>query len=116
MQEMTIALKCRDMIQYGYVALRQYPKHERHVLSAETRSSMLTLLRLIITAGKRYHKKTTLTELDIELAVLRNQVRLGFELRYMDTKKYEQWSARLAEIGRMIHGWISSQQAPSVSK
>lgn len=110
MQEMTIALKCRDMIQYGYVALRQYPRHERHVLAAETRTTMIRLLRLIITAAKRYHKKTTLTELDIELAVLRSQVRLGFELKYMDVKKYELWSQRLAEIGRMIHGWKESQK------
>ena len=53
--------KCSDMIEYGYTVIRQFPKSERHVLSTEIRQSMLTLQRLIIVCGKKYHKKTTLT-------------------------------------------------------
>lgn len=91
---------------YGYQAIKQFPKHERHVLGAEIRSSMLHLQRLIITAFKRYHKKTTLTDLDIELAILKRRVRLAKDLRYLDVKKYQLWSECLVEIGKMIGGWI----------
>lgn len=109
MQELVLEQKCKDMIMYGYVAMRQYPNHEKHVLAAETRLSMLSMLRLVITASKRYHKKTTLTDLDVELAVLKSQVRLAFDLRYIDVKKYEVWSGHLVEIGKMVGGWIKSQ-------
>ena len=69
--------KCTDMIEYGYTVIRQFPKSERHVLSAEIRQSMLQLQRLIIVCGKKHHKKTTLSELDTELEVLRAQVWLS---------------------------------------
>ena len=70
MNELIIEQKVRDMILYGYIALRQLPRAERHVLSAEIRTSMLKLLKLVITAAKRHHKKTTLTDMDVELAAL----------------------------------------------
>ena len=73
---------------HGYQAVLHFPKHERHVLGAEIRLTMLKMQRLIITAYKRFHKKTTLTDLDIELAVLNKQIRLAKDLRYLDIKKY----------------------------
>jgi four helix bundle protein len=100
--------KCREMMMYGYQAIKQFPKHERHVLGAEIRLSMLQLQRLIITAFKRYHKKTTLTDLDIELAILKRRVRLAKDLRYIDIKRYEIWVGQLVELGKMIGGWIRS--------
>lgn len=93
---------------YGYQALKQFPKHEKHVLGAEIRLSMLQLQRLIVTAFKRYHKKTTLTDLDIELAILKRRVRLAKDLQYLDLKKYQIWIGQLVEIGKMIGGWIKS--------
>jgi four helix bundle protein len=100
------------MIEYGYVALRQFPKFERHVLAAEIRVSMLALLRLIVVCNKRYHKKTTLQELDAELDLLRCQVRLAKSLGYLDFKKYETWAKHNDEIGRMLGGWIKSMASP----
>lgn len=64
MDDLIIKQKCEDMIRYGYVALRQFPKFERHVLSQEIRLTMWAILRLIIVCNKRYYKKTTLQELD----------------------------------------------------
>ncbi|MFI3276909.1 diversity-generating retroelement protein Avd [Vibrio sp.] len=108
MNALVIEEKCREMLMYGYQALKQFPKHEKHVLGAEIRLSMLQLQRLIVTAFKRYHKKTTLTDLDIELAILKRQVRLAKDLRYLDIKKYQIWIGQLVEIGKMIGGWIKS--------
>ncbi|MCO4182693.1 diversity-generating retroelement protein Avd, partial [Proteus terrae] len=95
MTTLIIEEKCREMMMYGYQAIKQFPKHERHVLGAEIRLSMLQLQRLIITAFKRYHKKTTLTDLDIELAILKRRVRLAKDLRYIDIKRYEIWVGQL---------------------
>ncbi|TOE71986.1 diversity-generating retroelement protein bAvd family protein [Vibrio parahaemolyticus] len=111
MTTLIIEEKCREMMMYGYQAIKQFPKHERHVLGAEIRLSMLQLQRLIITAFKRYHKKTTLTDLDIELAILKRRVRLAKDLRYIDIKRYEIWVGQLVELGKMIGGWIRSVNA-----
>jgi hypothetical protein len=71
---------------------------------------MFRLLELVITCNKKYYKKTTLQELDVELDVLRSYVRLGFNLHYLPIKKYELWSKFNDEIGRMIGGWMRSQK------
>ena len=108
MQELQVAQKVEQMIEYGYVAVRHFPKSERHVLSAELRGSMWRLLRLVVVCGKRYHKKTTLTELDTELELLRRKVRLAKDLKFLPFRQYEIWSRQLDEIGRMIGGWIKN--------
>lgn len=100
------------MIAYGYVALRQFPRSERHVLSQEIRQTMWSLLRLIIICNRRYHKKTTLQDLDGELDLLRSQIRLAQELKFLAFKQYEVWSRLLDEIGRMIGGWLKSLNPP----
>ena len=112
MTDLLIRQKCEAMIEYGYVALRQFPAFERHVLSAEMRQQMWELLRLVVVCNKRYHKRTTLQELDAALDLLRCQVRLAKGLGYLDFKKYEHWAKLNDEIGRMIGGWLKSQAAP----
>lgn len=69
--DLLIRQKVEAMIEYGHVAVRQFPKMERHVLGAEIRHTMWALLRLVVVCNKRYHKKTTLQELDAELDLLR---------------------------------------------
>ena len=105
-----IDAKVREMINYGYIAIRQFPKSEKHCLGAEIRNTMWNLQRLVITAIRRYHKKATLTDMDIELALLKRQVRAAKDLRFIDFKKYETWCRQLVEIGRMLGGWIKSIQ------
>ena len=107
-EDLKILQKTYDMIEYGYIALRQFPKSERHTLAAEIKRSMYELLRLIIRGNKKYFKKTTLQDVDIELDNLRYLIRLGQSLGFLPFKKYEVWSKLLNEIGKMLGGWIKS--------
>ena len=104
--DLLIRQKCMAMIEYGHVAIRQFPKMERHVLGAEIRGTLWSTLRLIVVCNKRYHKKTTLQELDAEIDLLRSQVRMAQSMGYLDFKKYEHWAKLNDEIGRMVGGWI----------
>ena len=106
LSELKILAKMEDMMAYGYICLRQYPKSEKFVLAADTRQSMYTMLDLIVTCNKKYTKKTTHEKLDIELDILRMKVRIGMKLGFLPFKKYEHWAKLLDEIGRMIGGWI----------
>lgn len=92
---------------YGYSALRNFPKSERHVLSAEIRQCMLRILRSVIVVNRRYFKKTTMQDLDADLDLLRSMLRLSLDLRFLPFKQYEVWSAKVDEIGRMIGGWMA---------
>ena len=92
--DLLIRQKVEAMIEYGHCALRQFPKSERHVLSAEIRGSMWALLRLVIVCNKRYHKKTTLQDLDAELDLLRPSVqRFPFLSTHRRTSGSNHWAA-----------------------
>jgi len=109
MTELIIKQKHEDMMKYGYICLRQFPKSERHTLSAEIRQTMYEIDRLILRAQKRYFKKNTLQDLDIEIAHLLSKIRLAKELEFLPFKKYENWSKMVVELGKMVGGWIKSQ-------
>jgi len=65
------------MILYGNTCLKQFPKSERYALAADIKNSMYRLLQLIVRANKKYYKKTTIEDIDIELDVLRTLIRLA---------------------------------------
>jgi hypothetical protein len=109
-EDLKIKQKIEDMMAYAYPALAQFPKAEKHALAAEIKASIRRLLQLTIICNKKYFKKTTLQDLDVELDILRSYVRLAFNLHFLPPKKYEYWSRLNDEIGRMIGGWIKSQK------
>lgn len=107
-EELKLLQKTYNMIQYGYICLRQYPKSEKHTLAAETKRAMFGLLKAIIMANRRYYKKNAIQEADVQLEILRYYVRLGKDLAFLPIRKYENWAKMLAEIGKMIGGWLRS--------
>ena len=102
--------KVEDMIVYGNICLKQFPKHERYALASEIRLCMYRILGIVIETNHKHYKKTTLTELDIEVDKLRSYLRLSAnpELKYLSVDKYGNWAAMVDEIGRMVGGWIQS--------
>lgn len=69
--------KIYEMILYGNPQLKDFPKTERYVLAGDIRKTMYTMLGMAVRLEKKYHKKTTLQDLDIEVDVLRNLLRLA---------------------------------------
>jgi four helix bundle protein len=111
MEPMIIKQKHEDLILYAYKCLGQFPKSERHVLAADIRKGLYEIDGLIIRAQKKYHKKTTLQDLDIEVEALKTKIRLAKDLGFLPFKKYENLVKMLFEIGRMVGGWIKSTGA-----
>jgi four helix bundle protein len=103
------------------IYLNHFPRHEKYSLSNRIRNTAYEIYDLISEGQKRYHKKTTLTDLDIAHEKLRMQLCLANELGYFgfsdgrelkklhdDTEehRYLTISAMVDELGRMIGGWI----------
>lgn len=100
-------------MEYGYGALAQFPKAEKFALAADIKRCMDRMLERTIEAQKKYYKKTTLQELDVEIMKLRAYLRLSHNLGFLPTKKYEIWSERTVEIGKMLGGWLKSVRRQS---
>lgn len=105
--------KIEDMMKYGKKAVKKFPASERATANGINKA-MVNMYRLSIQIEKKYYKKTTLQELDVELDVLRHLVRMAAEKDYYDGqqapplpfKKYEVWSGMNDEIGRIIGGYM----------
>lgn len=100
--------KIEDMMLYAYPVLNAYTKYERFVLAADIKRCMDQAMERTIEANKKYYKKTTLQELDVEIDKLRKYIRLSYKLKYIDYKKYKHWGELVNEIGRMLGGWMAS--------
>ena len=108
------------MILYGNPALKDFPKTERYVLAGKIRESMYTALEMAVRLEKKYHKKTTLQDLDIEIDVLRNLLRLAKDPNLYQKQKpcldfhtWEVWIKKVNEIGCMIGGymeWVNGRE------
>ena len=96
------------MIEYGYIALRQFPKSEKFSLAQDIKRTMTSLLEQIIRSNRSIDKRAMLFCIDTELEILRTQIRLAMKLKFLPFAKYEVWSGHLAEIGRMLGGWLKS--------
>jgi len=99
--------------------LNHFPKFEKYALTQEIRKTSYEMYCLMIEAQKRYHKKTTLSNLNIKHEQLRMLVRLAYSLEYFKyndgsktntedkaTHRYFALSRMIDEIGRMIGGWM----------
>jgi len=100
--------KILDMMDYAYIALRQFPKSEKYALATDIKHCMDLILGYAITAQKRYYKRTTLQEMDVEIAKLRAYIRLSYNQRFISMDKYQNWSDMVVEIGRMLGGWLKT--------
>jgi hypothetical protein len=108
------------------IYLNHFPAHEKYGLALEIRRAAYDVYALIVECQKRYHKKTTFTNLDIRHEQLRMLIRLANELGYFGFKggkkeqdqisdrRYLTISAMIDEIGKMIGGWIAADSSKAV--
>ena len=103
------------------IYLNHFPRFEKYALAQQIRACMYEVYALIVEGQKRYHKKTTLSSLDIRHEQWRMLVNLAHALGYFefkDGKAAEQVPQKVAahrfmaisrlidELGRMIGGWM----------
>ena len=106
--------------------LNHFPKHEKYGLCQQIRNAAYDVYGMIVEAQKRYHKKTTLSSLDIRHEQLRMFVRVAFELGYfgfhnqavssddpqeLAERRFHTLGVMIDEIGRMLNGWIKAESA-----
>lgn len=107
-EELLIVKKITDMMEYAYLALAQFPRSEKQAIVADVKRCMDRLLERAIEGNKKYFKKNTLQDMDVELAKLKKYIRLTYRLKFLPFNKYKNWTEKTKEIGRMLGGWIKS--------
>lgn len=108
----------------GYLA--HFPNCHRYALTQQIRVAFVDVYNLVTECQKRYHKKTSLTQLDIRHEQLRMLLNLAHELGLFDcsggrrdstapgSHRFLTISKMVDELGRMIGGWLNSElRAPA---
>lgn len=111
--------------------LNHFPKHEKYGLSQEIRQRAYACYGFIVEAQKRYHKKTSLSNLDIAHEQLRMFVRLAFHLGYFAFKdgsdqgtsgiqpaerRYLALNRMIDDMGRQIGAWMSLERTKTTTQ
>lgn len=104
--------KVKEMMKYALPLLDAFPRRNRK-LADVMRERVLQVHTTVIRLEMKYSKKTTLEELDIALADLKDLVEIASDRDYCGPKfappltmqQREVWSRHNAEIGRMIGGY-----------
>jgi len=97
---------------YLHEVIVEFPKTKRYSLGETLDITTIRLLELIMLA---YHesgrdKQVTLRRASVKADLLKIFLRMSWELKCIDAKKYLILSSEIVEIGRMIGGWIKKQQ------
>ncbi len=110
MQKETIVQKVYEMLKYTIPVLNRYPKNQKFVLADRIQNQLTDLLELYIEAfyASSNRKKTLLVRANVTLEKLRHLFRLSYELNLIHEKRYEDFSMKLNEIGKMTGGWLRS--------
>lgn len=86
------------------------PKRRRYSLGASTEQTLLELMRQLIGAkhAPKPHISLYLLRAQSELELLRFKLRLYLELGLANETRIMQLQSQVAEIGRMLGGWLKS--------
>lgn len=88
----------------------EYPRYERYALGSQTRAVMQEFFELLVTAAKKYTKKTTLRDADIKFFLLKRLIHIALRRHYISVGQYEDLVVNyLLDIGSQLGGWIQKE-------
>lgn len=113
----------RELIKLSHLYLSHAPKSEKYASVQKIKQLEWDVYLLIVEVLKRYHKRTTLTELDVKHEQLRCAWQLYYELGFLSFKdgknshdqsyenhRFAAINRILDEVGTMIGGWIKVEK------
>jgi len=88
--------------------LPHLPRLSRYTLGVKIDGLFTEVAELILKAGysPREQKFEVIKQVSIKFDLLKFFLQIAWEIKVLDNKKYAQLSGLLAEIGRMLGGWL----------
>ena len=97
-----------NLYQELYYTRGQIAKIHKFGLFSKIENIIIDCLELAITAAltERSYKSPLIKKLKIQIEVVKKLIRLLWELKIINDKKYLLFSQKLVEISKMASGWI----------
>ena len=91
-----------------------FPKSNRYTLGQKLDALTLHILELLLSTTENQNKILILQQISIKLDLLKILLRLSKDVKSISEKNYLSAQELLQEIGRMLGGWIKSQNAKTI--
>ncbi len=93
-----------------------FPRSHRFTLGERMERRLYDLLELLLKAKYSGQKAGLLRQANMELELLRFQLRLAKDLECLTLKRYEHGVRTVNEIGRMVGAWLKQSDAKGPGK
>ena len=100
-----------DFALYLIQRIEKFPRHHRYSLGIAIEERLQGLLALLLRAKFARDKKPLLAEANIQLDILRFQVRMAKDLQALPIKSHGHANKLMLGIGAQIGGWLKQQAA-----
>ncbi|MBI9019075.1 MAG: diversity-generating retroelement protein Avd [Phycisphaerae bacterium] len=107
--ELKIIQDFYDFMLWMIKHIEKYPRHHRYSLGLAMESRMQKILELLLKAKYHRGKNDILSDANIELEILRFQLRISKDLKILTVKSYGYGSKCLLEVGSQAGGWLKSK-------
>ena len=108
MTESPVFIKTQSFLVWVLERTVRFPKTQRFVMAKRVQDAILDFQECIILAAKSSDPSKSLYEADFHLERLRRFIRICVDLKLLTFKQYEYSATNIAEIGRLLGGWMNS--------
>ncbi len=109
MKELIIFKKAYDFAKWLLHHTNKFPKSSRFSMAVKLEICIIEFIRKISIANTRQNKLPLLRQADEELIALKIFLRLSHDMKFISIKSYGYSVNQLEEIGKLLGGWIKSQ-------
>jgi hypothetical protein len=107
--ELKVIVDFYDFMRYLVERIEKFPRHHRYSLGIAMENRLQEMLGLLIRAKYASEKVATLDEVNVQLDVLRFQLRLAKDLKALPVKSHGHATKLMLDIGGQIGGWRRHQ-------
>jgi hypothetical protein len=108
--DLPVFVRWSDFLKWLLPATEKFPKRVRFTFSNRIDNLALDVVEDLVEARYTRRKAERLKAINLKLERLRILLRLSHELHYLPHQGYEHAVRSLAEVGRMVGGWIREQE------
>lgn len=111
--DVPIIAKTYELYREIHALQRTIPKTDRHSLWVRVQNSALDVLEELLQVGylSPENRANMLVKISAKVDILRVFLRLTFDVKAINNKKYLHLQEQLDEIGRMLGGWLKSSRS-----
>ena len=113
-EEMIVFTRCYDLLAWLLPRAEKFPRAFRFTVTQRLVDATLDLQEALFEAQSQRGapRLSALRRADAALNTLRLYLRLAYAWRWLNAGQYEHVSAIVAEVGRLLGGWLKQSARP----